>query len=113
MESMIEYNEIVSLHFMQEFTQSLEHYGTPKPLPDRLLNNIWLFNQFTIPIHDQANSTLSCGNLKLKYGTPENEITCYSTETGNFNYLNTSVLNSGIILIVMIDFSLRTSVPET
>ncbi len=74
-------SDLVRARFTQKITQILQKYYTDDIL---ILNNIWMFNQVLIPFNSVNNSTSSCGNLKIRYGTPENEASAYASTLSIF-----------------------------
>jgi hypothetical protein len=48
-------------------------------------NDIWVVNHQIVPIGSYASSQLSCGYMKLKYLTPENDHTVYNYVLKNAN----------------------------
>ena len=73
--SITEFNQILRNKFLSKLTQVLQKYEEDACV----LNHIWCLNQITVPFNSGVNQ---CGNLKIKYGHPENEFMNYSTLAG-------------------------------
>ena len=80
------YSEILRQKFHAKLTELLTDKSTES---DQLqaktsaLNNVWCLNQIIIPIHSNATSNSSCGQMKLKYGKPESDFSVYASVLAN------------------------------
>jgi len=90
-----QFNDLVRLRFVHKLTQLLEKAHTEDNL---VLNNIWMFNQVLIPLCSASNATVTCGNIKIRYGTPENESAAYASLSSRhrifpFSFLKPILIN--------------------
>ena len=81
-------NEIIRNNFVKKLTQLFKKFNMidSKDANNALLNNIWILNQFIVPLSSQTNSKinlLSCGHLKIKYSSPENDFMAYGNLSSN------------------------------